>query len=516
MTMKYLPSRILALACAGVALFVVAWPFTRVHYPPIADLPFHAATMSILRHYFDPAFHFREQFEVSLFRAPYFSMHVLGAIFALVMPIAAATKMACVVLLLTLPAGLAVMFLGMKKSPLLGLLALPLVWNTLTQWGFINFVGAIGLFAAVVGCTLRVVDAPSPRRQWELGIALLLVFVTHIFRFPFAIAAVVGTALVMYPATRRVRPLIAPLLPALAALGMFLALRDKDLAPSGIWPITFHTERFAEASDFLFGALTDPEEARLAGVMYRALAAVVLACCVGFFLEQRWRGRTRRERFWSLGAAAVPLAIAAVFLSLYLVLPMQMGFWWYVYPREIFSCVFILLGVCPDLPRRTIFRAPLLAGVAVIACAQMMLVAKHWSSFDAKTKDFEEIMQRVPQAPKLGYVVWDKFDPDYKTPTFIHIPAWIQAERGGWLSFHFVSWNPWSVRYRDASPAVPPPTPLRFEWTPERFDLATRGKFFDWFLVRSLRGQDPRFARANDLALVDHVGAYWLYQRRPE
>ena len=89
----------------------------------------------------------------------------------------------------------------------------------------------------------------------------------------------------------------------------------------------------------------------------------------------------------------------------------------------------------------------------------------------------------------------------------------MQAERGGWLSFHFVSWNAQPIRYREAGPDVPPPTPPRFEWTPERFDLATRGKFFDWFLVRRGGGPDPRFAREPDLRLVDHVGTWWLYRR---
>src|SRR6202012_4014488 len=161
------PPLTLATAAAAVlvSLYVVAWPFTRAHLPPITDLPFHAAAMSIPRHWFDPSFHFREQFTVEPLKAPYWTMHGLGAVLALVMPIIAAAKVTSVVLLLCLPAGLAVMFHGMRKSPLLGLLGLPFVWNTLTHWGFLNFMAALGLFAAVVGYALLVVDAPTRGRQ---------------------------------------------------------------------------------------------------------------------------------------------------------------------------------------------------------------------------------------------------------------------------------------------------------------------------------------------------------------
>ncbi len=510
------PPLTLATAVAAVlaSLYVVAWPFTRAHLPPITDLPFHAAAMSILRHYFDPAFHFREQFTIAALKAPYWTMHGLGALLALVMPITAAAKACSVVLLLCLPAGLAVMFHGMRKSPLLGLLALPFTWNTLTHWGFLNFMAALGLFAAVVGFALMVVDAPTRGRQIGLGASLLLVFATHIFRFPFALAAVVGAGLVMYPATRRWRPLVAPLLPSLAVLLLWLLVRDKELSAAGMEPIHLHWERLQEVRGLLFGALTTPDELKLADTTYWIVGAVAVACLVAGLVEGRWRKMTPHDRWWAAGVTVLPLCIAAVFLGLYLTLPMQIGIWWYVYPREVLSALFLLVGICPDLPRAPLWRLPLLGALIYGSAAQASLVAREWAAYDATTRDFEQITKGLPPAPRLGYLVWDRFDPHFKAPAYIHLPAWVQAEQGGWLSFHFVSWNAWPIRYRPAGPDVPPETPLRFEWTPERFDLATRGAFFDWFLVKR-RSPDPRFAQQPKLELVDHVGGWWLYHREP-
>jgi len=496
-----------------VSLYVIVWPFLQAHYPPITDLPFHGAASSILRHYFDPDYHFREQFIVEPFKAPYWTIHGLAALLALFMPIVMATKVTAMILLGLLPAGLAVMFHGMKKSPLLGLLGLPFVWNTLTHWGFINFMGALGLFAAVVGFTLLVVDKPTQSRQIGLAVTLFLVFATHIFRFPFAMAAVVGTAIVMYPATGRFRPILAPMIPSVAALFIWLAVREKELSTQGMEPLRLHPERFAEIRGFLFGAFTDPAETLLADRMYWFVGGALVACIAGALVERRWQNASNRDKRWTIGVAVVSAGIALVFLTLYLVLPMQIGIWWYVYPREVLAALFIAVGLSADLPRSSILRYAILLAILAGAVPQASFVAKQWAAYDSSTRDFEQITRQLPPAPKLGYLVWDRHDYRYRSPTFIHLPAWVQAEKGGWLSFHFVEWNAWPIRYRKNSPDVPPLTPPRFEWTPERFDLASRGKFFDWFLVRRSAGPDPRFARQPDLKLVDHVGTWWLYHR---
>ncbi len=101
-------------------------------------------------------------------------------------------------------------------------------------------------------------------------------------------------------------------------------------------------------------------------------------------------------------------------------------------------------------------------------------------------------------------------------PPFLHLP-YVQAEKGGWLSFHFAIWGASPIVYRDASEpgaVVPPPVPPRWEWTPEKFDVKRNGAFFDWFLIRSRA--DPRRLFSADPAIepVAREGSWWLYRRR--
>ncbi|WP_104984528.1 hypothetical protein [Sorangium cellulosum] len=552
----------LALVVVAASVYVIAVPLAAVRYPPMTDLPFHAAETAALRHYLDPAWHFREQFTLQPIAVPYLSMYALGALLMVVLPPVAAVKVAAAAMLALLPAGLAVLFHGLKRSPLLGVLGLSLVWCNLTHWGFLNHMGALGLFAMVVGLTLLLLDRPSRGRQIALALALVALFFTHIFRFPFALAAVVGTAIVLFPATRRLRPIALPLAPSLVLFAAWLVARPKTLRgePFAIEP---HWDRLREIPSLLFTSFTDPAEAVAAGRAARLVIAALLVCAAGAALRRAgaFAGpasapappgpsaqRAPSEpplapsepplapsepplappsppsplawlaRQWTFtrAAAFVPIACAAVFLGLFLTLPVQIGLWWYVYPREIVAALFLAFGAFPDLPRSPWLKVPVVLALSGAAISLGAVTLDNYRRFDRATQDFDAIIARIPPAPKLLYLVFDHGGSTRTTTPFIHLPAWVQATRGGWLSFHFAVWDASPVAYRprtEPGAVVPPPTPLRWEWTPEKFDVRRHGAFFDWFLVRRRAGARNLFAKDPSIVPVDHVGDWWLYRR---
>ncbi|WP_437740834.1 hypothetical protein WMF39_34960 [Sorangium sp. So ce1504] len=533
----------LALVVVAASVYVIAVPLAVVRYPPMTDLPFHAAETAAFRHYLDPAWHFREQFTLQPLAVPYMSMYALGALLMLVLPPVAAVKVAAAAMLALLPAGLAVLFHGLKRSPLLGVLGLLLVWCNLTHWGFLNHMGALGLFAMVVGLTLLLLDRPSRGRQIALALALVALFFTHIFRFPFALAAVVGTAIVVFPATRRLRPIALPLAPSLALFAAWLVVRTDTLHAAPIAP-ALHWERLREIPSLLFTSFTDPAEAAAAGRAARFVLAALLVCAAGAAARLAGAGGDAARSpagasadaacspagagaapssavdapQWSFArlAALVPVACAIVFLGLFLSLPLQIGLWWYVYPREIVAALFLALGAFPDLPRSPWLKVPAVLALSAAAVLLGAVVRDNYRRFDQSTRDFDAIIARIPQAPRLLYLVFDHGGSTRTTTPFIHLPAWVQATRGGWLSFHFAVWDASPVAYRpreEPGAVVPPPTPLRWEWTPEKFDVRRHGAFFDWFLVRRRAGANHLFAKDPSIVAVDHVGDWWLYQR---
>lgn len=501
----------LALTSLAAAAYVLAYPFSVVTYPPLVDLPFHAAVTSIFRHYADPSFHFQEQFYFEFLKVPYWTQYLLGAGFATVFPIRIAVKLATIGCLAMLPAGLALLCHGMKKSPYLGLFALPLVWNKLTHWGFVNFVAALGLSAAALGLAFLVLDAPTRARKVGLALLLVLVFATHVFRYPFTLAAVFGAALLLSPAKGRFKELALPVLPSLLLFVLWYLVKDPLSGPESGFP-TLHFERLEQAPSLLFDDFVGPEENRLA---LRSFGLLGLVACASLVLD-RIAGRDRispSEASFRGRASLVVAAVMGMYLLMFLTLPLSIGVWWYVYPREIVAAVFMALALLPDLPDSPRAKLLLLPACGLAAASQARFVAENYRDFERQTADFRQILEFIPKAPRLGYLMLDLTGSTQQQSPYLHLPAWVQAEKGGWLSFHFVSWNHSPVRYREGSAEVPPPTPLRFEWMPGTFDLRTRGRFFDWFLVRSQSSPDRRFAVDPSLRRVAVRGRFWLYKR---
>jgi len=508
-----------AAAVLAASAYVLLAPLLAARYPAMTDLPFHAANASIIRHYWSKGWHFHEQFVLQPFRVPYMSMYLIAAALMGLMSAVSAIKVATAIMLGLLPAGLAVLFWGMRKSPLLGVTGLGFVWSALSGWGFVSFLGALGLFAMVVGLALRQLDRPSRAVGSCLAAALVVLFFTHPFRFPFAMAAVAGSALVMYPATRRWRPLLWPAAGPLVLFAVWWLIRPPALAGQ-LGPLRLHPERLAGASALLYGSFHDPSEGRAAAAAVWTLlvvAAILLVLAVRDKLRRPKEDARAGTLAWTIGAHGVVAACAGVFLLLFLLLPMQIGLWWYVYPREISSAAFIALALLPDLPRQRWWRTGCVLALCAAAVPLGRVVVNNTRRLDLATRDFTAIVKHIPSAPRLCYLVFDHRGSTAVHTPFIHLPAYVQAERGGWLSFHFASWGASPVVYRpvgEPGAVVPPATPLRWEWTPQRFRVLRDGAFFDWFLVR-LR-HDPSYLFRADATIepVAHEGTWWLYRRR--
>ena len=151
-----------------------------------------------------------------------------------------------------------------------------------------------------------------------------------------------------------------------------------------------------------------------------------------------------------------------------------------MYPREITSAGYIALALMPALPhalpRARALGGVLLAVVSVVALRQASLTAGRFSDFDRDTQDFRRIVRWLPEAPKLLYLVADTKRRDHGLTPYSHFPAWVQAEKGGWLHFHFAITGLYPIRYRVDSPNVPPKAPFGSEWGTKWFNVRKHGR----------------------------------------
>ena len=503
------------LAALALAVYAVAAPLWNAHTPMMVDMPFHTATAAVLQHYSDPDWHFREQFIVQAFRVPYLSFYGLIMASMALFPPLVATRIAIALMLFCLPAGLAVLAWGMRKSPLLGLLGLLPAWAVLTHWGFINHLGALGMFAAALGFALRLVDRPSHSAQWALGITLAAILFTHIFRFPFAWLASLGAALCMWPDRSRIRAFLWPLAVPLALFVVWLVIRPRSVGFNmGLhWP---DAARFATMETFLYNAFKGAADVAL----YRRALAILGAgfSVVGLIaLVQRTRGETTASTF-NRRAQLLVAACAFGFFIVYMVFPMWIGNWFYVYPRAITSAAFVALALVPSIPRHGAWRL----GFVLLAAVAIVPITRHVStahvSFAQTTDGMWALSKQLPRSPRLFYLVFDHKRAQTDQTPYVHLPAYLQAQHGGWLGWHFATLGGSPVRFRerDEPGAVVPPGPeAPWIWRPNQFDVLRDGAFFDWFIVRSRRDPKRHFQKDPAIVRVGREGMWWLYKRNP-
>ena len=507
------------------AVAVLLAPLVVVTYPPLTDLPLHAAQMAIFGRLADPAYGFAEQFQLQLVQAPSFGPYLVGGGLGRVLPIALAAKLTTALCVAMLPVGLASYFRAAGRSPMLGVVGLGLVWNQLTHWGFIGFVAATGLTLLAMSATLRLLREPTRRRSWALGLALLAVPLFHVSRAPIAVAAVILLAVAIYPATRRLWPIVPAVMPTLALLG---AWWWTSSAPLG--SLVFGRPDWSRLDNLtprLWLAYVGD-----AGAAERALVTGLAAALVGSrFAPAGWSpsrlvaagqrdpNPAERPLAWSVGVSAVPLVLALAHLGLYLTLPMSIGRWWYVFPREVLPAVLFLLAATPGLPRLVGIRMPLVAAVCVAAALHGGFITDQFQRFERLTTDFRHALSQTPARPRLMYLVFDHGDFPKRTSPFVHLPGWVQAEKGGSLSHHLVNLNLYPVAYRGGPHRrglrTPPDLGEKWAWRPQDFRVEKHGAWFDTFLVRNRR-VDPSvlFDRDPNVQLMGRFGTWYLYRRQ--
>lgn len=503
----------LAWLCAvATIVYVIGAPLWAAEYPMMTDFPFHTASSSIFRHYLDPGWHFHEQFAFQLFAVPYVTFYALAAILMFLLPPLVATKLAAALMLTLLPAGLMVLCWGLRKSPLLGLWGLVPVWGAVTHWGFINYVAALGLFAMALGLSLRLAERSSPKLQGMLLAVLVLLFFTDVFRFPSTMVILLLLIVVMHRRVDNVRGVAIPVAVAAALFIAWWVTRAEPLAAALGWFRLPDWSRLLDAGRYAFDIFVgadDTEMFRRVGLLF-GLTAVVL------FVVAALRLRSWPKGGWVVPAHAVVGIAIVVFMALYLTLPMERGVWWYVFPREITAAVFLVPALLPNLPRKTWAHLGFVIWTAVAIAPLAEYVADAHREFGTTTTHFREIIRELPKAPKLLYLVYDHEGSRAQSSPYVHLPAYAQAERGGWLSYHLAQFEASPLRYRDESDPeaeIAPKTPVRWEWSPQLFQLDQHGAFFDWFLVRRARSPDALFASDPTISRVAHFDNWWLYHR---
>jgi hypothetical protein len=484
--------RIAFAACAAAALV----PILGVKYLPMVDLPQHAAQVSVLAHWNDPAYGFAGQYELHPF-TPYGACYLVGWAFARLLDIHAAMSLVVALSVVGLPLSLHYLLRTVGGERWWSLLGFPLAYGFSFYWGFLNFLVALPLMVVFVARGF----GHARRGTWTAVPGLVALSVALFFAHAYAIA--LGLTLVGLEVVRRSRsigalargglPLVVPgamLVAWYVSFGRTEAASRAAEVPT-VWELGRH--RLVELPGLVLGRGDDPLM-----VAFGAALIVLVALSV--------RPLRAAGRSW---ADAVPLALV---LAGYLLTPRahrQICCMYQRFPVLILPFASLLL---PPL-RRVAYGRALRAGLCLVVVSWMAILTVRFVRSDREARLFDEILRHMePRRSALGLV----FLRESATPPrhlWLHHPVWYQAVKGGRCAG---SEGQLPIMIARLRPGDPRRVGHEFGWQPELFNWADHGRY-DYYVVRAAVDLGPSLFRdaTRPVLLRARSGPWWLYEAGP-
>ena len=267
-------------------------------FPPLADLPQHAAQVSVLRHWGDAACGYPDLFEIRWFD-PYWLGYALAWALSWAFPVATALRVVLSIAVVAIPLAALAPLRELGGDRWWVLLCLPLAYGFPMSAGFFSFLVPVPLALLLLRAGIRYARRPSLRGGLLLGAGCAALYLAHVFVLAAAgllIAAMVAAAA---PGLREIPRRLAPLLLALPApIAWWLLSPAGDRARQASAPYVWGAERILDLPLLV------------TGVPGRWTAAAVLALALASFAWTRPKPAREPARWAPFGAVALVVLAA--------------------------------------------------------------------------------------------------------------------------------------------------------------------------------------------------------------
>jgi hypothetical protein len=490
----------------SIATAAIAWPLVTCEWMPFVDYPQHVATVAAIHGQGGDAY-WSEWFVVEYARTQYLLVYVLGDWLAYLFGVEGACRVVSVLTVAGLPLCVAASLRANGRPALAAAAAAPISVSTFVIWGFLNYAIAIDLALLSLAALAWLVRKPSWPRAALFGVLAIATFYGHAQLYAWLGLGCIVQLLAMGPLVswRQTwaatwRAAIASV-PSIAATGWWLyasgvvergdatergGLAEQVQDQGASWmPVADTLKQWLDHS---FAMYRDGGGERIALVFF----ALVLSFAI--FRGVEWASRARTPKPWSPDTAAsrtiAPELLVLFAFASYLFAPYSFKVISPINHRFLPLAFALLPALGPLVPVRASLRG--LLGIASVAGAIYVgdVHADHFAVIDDEMGELEDALAHTQPGRKLIGFMYDRDSSVVPLPMYLHAHQYYQSRVGGLAAFSFFEFPKSPVQYRQG--AGPPPFPARFEWTPERFQWATWGEYFDYFLVRVPPGRPPR------------------------
>lgn len=478
-----------------LACVLSAAPLLFAHYPPMIDVPQHAAQVGTLNRLLSGDFVHADLYWIN-WATPYLGGYLGWLALSWVLPLSLALKVLLGSVIVAIPLVASRLRAQAGGDPLWDWLLLPIAYGFAFQWGLLNFLVGVPIALLFLLLGFRYADNPRVLRGVLLAVFGVVLVGVHILIAAFSCGlAFLYVALTRRPWKARLLTLLPFVAPVPVAASWWFRGKIRGLSPSVPGPWGLSASRPLE---LLASFVGDPPLGDAAVL----LGAVVVA--LPFALGARLTGDRRR------------LAVFAAFLLWMMLGPDYVLGNYKTFQRfAVFGLPLLLLVLVPPQQPRLRHGRYLRGLVVLIPVALIVVSCVHFAGFDRETRDYRQLTEHMkPGRRVLGLVFW-RDSAVFDLPMHVHVPSWYQGEAGGVVDLSFALYGGMPVRYRKEADVAVRRT---FEWLPQTFDWQTHhGWLYDYFLVRDDKDRSALIVAEADcpVKLVARVGLWWLYERDP-
>lgn len=453
-----------------VFIFGVAISFFFVSYPPMIDVPQHAAQVSLLDAMLRGESAFADEYELN-FLTPYLLGYSVWLLAAQFLSLHHALSLVLALAFLGSVAAFARLRQRLGAPPALDLLIVPGFFGFAFEWGMLTFLLSIPVGLLFLSYFLDFLRDESPKRgliAFALG-ALLIASHGLVFAYFFVLAGLFA----LFETVKRRRLPIAQALFffPLGLTAVLYSLRGDELSGLYVDPSTSYIQGAGAAKrayQLLHYQLSTfaPKPGHLIAIGALLLSPILLGL------------RPSRDLKRTL-----PLAF---FLLYFFVVPHDAMDTSLLYQR--FSLLFLPSFALAWDARESAGQARSgLSRVAHIALfiGIVLLTAiplRRMHAFDREASDFRAVLSAIPEEQRVLALIYDRRSPAAENPAaYVHFVSWYAAEKRGLVDFNFAWFPPQIVRYRkEAAPEFIP----SYEWRPDRFRGLRDCDRYDYIVAR--------------------------------
>jgi len=484
--------------------FTLAWGVAIIWiapYPPMIDLPQHAAQLALLSDLVTGRSAWIGLVQINLL-TPYLIGFALGLPLSFFLPISVVLKILLSVSYLAFVG----LFIGLRRrfgaDARLDWMFLPGFFGFAYQWGFFTYLVAAPIGLGFVLLVEAFTKHRTTARAFGIVVLGLLLLCSHALVFLFAFA--VGAAF-MVARTRELRQLWAvafPFMVLLLVLVAFHIVRGQAEAQFNIPPtipaINWHFGIRYELLAYSFGWTWQP------WALIGSVGMLAVPLLLGL------RANLRLTSGWPF------LAVTILVLALVPHWAFEAAF---VYQRFVLFLfpAYALLFSAPSSTHLTQSRRRLsLLGLPLAMTICFSAYAVHSRTawlFGQDSKGFEAILTYLDPGQRALSLMFDKGVAGDDSILFVQFPAWYSAERQGFVDPNFAWFPPMIVRFQ---PTTFPPVNTGFAMHPDWFEWKRdRGDDYRYFIVRHIRPDAQKLFKNAPCAPKQLVqrGNWTVYER---